>query len=203
MSDNETKTMTEGDRRFMDALIKRTHEIYEAGGNIWPTAFIERPDGKTTVIDSEGFGSDQDRDIFLNIVRYNSVRLTSGRTAVVSESWSIMDHDEKTMAEVHRYIERGGRVSKHPLAREIVSIALESDAGTSLQMFIIERNANQSINLIERPILVGLENAGAVSGFHVPSSNRIRSDLLRWMTLMDQTYGVLLNSNPVDDLYAV
>lgn len=99
------------------------------------------------------------------------------------------------MAEVATFLERGGRVSAHPLAREMVTITIESDAGLTLQMLSIDRRV-PSMTALEpiggprfMPSADGWTNEGAIRAFHVPMAVRIRPDVVAWAAWMDANAG--------------
>lgn len=203
MSDGTKAQMTEGDEKFLRLLTMRVRAQYAAGHSSGLVGCIERPDGNLLIIDSNGYSTDEEREIFLNLIRYHSIRSASRRAAVLSESWGILGHDEKIMAEVQRYVENGGRVSQHPLAEEMVSIVIESDAGSTFQSFSIEKRENGGADLIEHgPPHIQTENHGAMANFHVKSALRIQSNVLNWMNQMDQVAGGLGGNISVEGPFA-
>lgn len=200
------ESMTAGDIGFLDGLMARTAAIYAAKGGHYPIGYVERSDGKMAVIESNDIGSEAERTMFTNVLRYHSLRTASRRSAVVAEGWAILDHDEDTMREVAAYVERGGRVSQHPLAREIVTIIVESDAGITLQTMAIDRKApGMAILTPEGDARFlswdeGAGNTGVVSGFHVRSAMRIRADVIAWGMEMDRHLASMVREAVVEDV---
>jgi len=200
--------LTDGDKGFLDGLVQRTTAIYAAKGGHQPIAYVERSDGRMAVLESNGLATEHDKEAFLNIVRYHSIRCASRRAAIVAESWAILDHDhdDETMMEVARFIEAGNRVSQHPLAREFVTVALESDAGVALQTLAIDRRVRDMAVLTPEggprvmPWTEGYESYGIFNNFHVRSAQRLNPGVIGWAAQMDRHLAAMVRDGAVEDV---
>lgn len=206
MTGTDEHAMTVGDKGFLEGLMQRTTAIYAARGGDQPVAYVEREDGRMAVLESNGLGNDAEKEIFLNLVRYHSVRCASRRSAIIAEGWAILGHDDETMMDVGRYVAAGNRVSKHPLAREYVTITVESDAGIVLQVMSIDRKVKDMAILVPEggprvmPWAESYESYGVLNNFHVRSVHRITPHVMQWAAQMDQHLGSAIRDGQVEDL---
>lgn len=104
--------------------------LMKDGPTIIPFAVIQDADGGEHILQSSGFTSAEDKDLFAQMVQWVCLSLSAVRVAVVVESWNI---DKSAMTQTDMaLLERLanlGRVQDHPMARECVAVLLQSDAG--------------------------------------------------------------------------
>jgi hypothetical protein len=137
---------------------------------------IVHTEGRTMIVPSNGFRSDDEKREFVNILRYISIDHSGLRSAFAMETWTMFSRDPEDTALLDAIYERGGSMSEHPKAGEAVFIMVESDAGFSTRLHRIVREGD-AVTLEPGETDFGPRPAppepplyrGIFSNFHVPT----------------------------------
>lgn len=154
------------------SIIERAAEValsmYANKGQVIPAAFMETAEG-ITIIPAESFNEHQDKIRFMNILRLVSIENNSIRMAFIFEGWSMESSDPADIKFAEELSRRGDSLENHPKAREAIYVLAESDAGTTLRKYGINRDGIR-VNLVQEDETFDADGAlstGVIKGFHV------------------------------------
>lgn len=160
-------------------------EMYASKGQIIPAAFMETTDG-VAIIPAESLDGQDDKIRFMNILRYVSVENNSIRMAFAFEGWSMESSDPADIKLAREIKERGDSLESHPKVREAIYILAESDAGSTLRKYSINRDGIRVFLSQEEETFSadGDFSTGIIKGFHVHTKYRNHPNVRNFMNVM-------------------
>jgi hypothetical protein len=192
-TDMTTAPPPPADRAFLDMAVARIRARYDEGTPPVITGMVQCDGaGGPYVKALEGDADDQRaKEEFANTLRYLSIRNASPRSALAYEAWIVESGEPSQMLKAQRMIRNGMSISRHPLAREMVFVNVESEAGRTCQRLEIRRGKTITLVATMDPAFMPRDDpdwmaVGTLADFHVPLSHRIRPSVIRWAAQMDR-----------------
>lgn len=192
--DADTPPPPPADRALLDRTAQWIRQAYADGINEALTGIVEyrRESGTGLRVLRSRELDERAKQVFMASMQYLSARNASPRSAIAYESWIVESDDPAQIRKAQRMLERGQSISKHPFAREMVMVNVESEAGSTMLRLDIDRSGDR-IELTDHspPIHMPrdgggpLQGGGLLSGFHVPFTQRIDPSFLSWCARMD------------------
>lgn len=188
-------TTTDADAALLDDVTRFVADAMARDGRIGVLAFVATPEGATPrlrVVLAGDAPRDVDRMRLVASLRHMSIRSSSPRAAVAMPEWIVDSDVPAAIRSARRLLDKGRSIAGHPGARETVSIMIESDAGRTIARLPVVRTGGAvRVEADDAPIhlprSVNERHApGTLTDFHVPTSDRIRPDVIAWARRMDE-----------------
>jgi hypothetical protein len=162
---------TTGNDHIIELASKMAMNFFGSTGALQPFAVIETAGGNTMIVPAEDMQGAEGKQNYINILRYLSVEQDSVRIAIAAESWSIDTSDPEKLKILNEIYARGGSMSEHPDAIEVIFICAESDDDRTMRQYKINRNGIEiKLELINEK--KGAGSVGLFTNFHIPTDKR-------------------------------
>ncbi len=187
------------DYAMLKAAMEFAQQIYATHGGMPPIAMVQlppQPDGKIMhmVMPCDKMTTAEEKRRFIQSVHYAELEHNGRRSCLVAESWQVITNDPARSQLLEEIRSRGGSLSEHPDAVEVVSITVQSDNGYLAQCMRLHRHHANFVELepIDTPSFSGNDYqgspAGRMTGHHVPTSIRSAPQIKQYHAELRQMF---------------
>ena len=175
-------------RAMLERAVAYARAIYAAQRLPRPFGMVEEAGGDVSVI---ALDDPEDLESLASAMRWSCVRRQASRTAAAYERLEFDATDERTMRELEAMERRGEPLDRHPAARPVVIVSVESEIGLTWQTLSMRRRHRSMAGLdarVPEHEPWGREPAldPMLSGHYLRSSLRSDPEIVAWAAEMDE-----------------